>query len=119
MKAAEAIDDIKLAGLVLAIGAVAYVAWQAYKTGKGVAESVAQVWDAAAAKVDAVIEFVKDPSEGRSYGSALDESAKAQAERLKTGASWETDPGVTVNAYGDFSYGGEVVPYDPNNAMEP
>lgn len=109
MKADQFVEAAKWTAILAVGGLAAVVAWKVYKTGAAVGDAIGETWDEMKAKVAGAVEYVKDPSQGRSYGSALD-LAERQRDPLSPDyvPDWRKRAGVTVNAYGDYGYGGEV-----------
>jgi hypothetical protein len=106
VSADKALDTAKWVGIGLAGVGIAYVLYRVIKLGESAADAVTNTVGAARAKIGAAVDYVKDPSQGRSYGSALDK-AERQRDPLSPDyvPDWRERDGVTVNEYGDYGYG--------------
>lgn len=95
-------DNIKSGVYLVAIAAAGFVAWQAYKKGKGIADGAAELWDMGAQKIE---KFAADTK------SAIENHIAAPFER---GQAW-VNAGQPVNEpksfnelmYGNYGYTGQ------------
>jgi hypothetical protein len=106
VSADKALDSAKWVGIGLVAVGAAYVLYRVVKWGESAGDAISGTIATAKAKAAEVVAYVKDPSQGRSYGSTLDKAA-AQRDPLSPDyvPDWRERDGVTVNEYGDYGYG--------------